>query len=88
MRLIRKVIWIQFIYWRKVTKYDFEPSQALILTPFKERLKKHVLPVNLEVANRYLKGETLDYKGEKGYYGIFLENYPLGGQKLIQIFLK
>ncbi|AMP20216.1 hypothetical protein AZF37_02625 [endosymbiont 'TC1' of Trimyema compressum] len=71
----------------EVTKYGFEPSQALIMTFLKKDLK-HVLPVNMEVANRYLKGETLDYKGEKGYYGIFLENYPLGWAKVAPDFFK
>lgn len=71
----------------EVTKHGFEPSQALIMTLSKKDLK-YVLSVNMKIANHYLKGETLDYKGKKGYYGIFLENYPLGWAKITQDFFK
>ena len=71
----------------EVTKYAFEPSQALIMTLRREDLKR-VLSLSIDEANSYLKGETLDYRGEKGYYGIFLNNYSLGSAKIDLNFFK
>ena len=75
------------LYIGEVSKYGFEPSEALIMTLLKEDLR-HVLPLGMDDANRYLKGETLDYKGDRGYYGIFLDNYPLGWAKIAPDFFK
>lgn len=75
------------LYIGEVSKYGFEPSQALMMTLKKEDLK-YTIVLDEALATRYLKGETLDYKGEKGYYGVFFKDYPIGWAKVAPDFFK
>lgn len=73
------------LYLGELNKYGFQPSQSLIMTLKPEDLERALmLSRDDDRVNRYLKGETIDFKGPKGLYGVFLDNYPLGWGKMTE----
>ena len=78
----------------ELKKNRFEPSQALAMNLKKEEYS-HVLDFSVSDARviRYLKGETLNVEdqvtpGEKGWYLVCVDGYPLGFGKLASQILK
>lgn len=67
----------------------FEPSQALAMALKKENVKRiESFSLEDERVRRYLKGETIMLKGDKGWTLICIEDYPLGWAKQTGDFLK
>lgn len=72
----------------ELKKKRFEPSQAFAMNLKKEEYARVLdLPVSDERVVKYLKGETLDVEdltqpGEKGWYLVCVDGYPLGFGKL------
>lgn len=72
----------------ELKKNRFEPSQALAMYLKKEEYAKAIdLSAEDERIFRYLKGETLDVSdliedGDKGWYLVCVDSYPLGWGKL------
>jgi NOL1/NOP2/fmu family ribosome biogenesis protein/23S rRNA U2552 (ribose-2'-O)-methylase RlmE/FtsJ len=61
----------------------FEPSQSLIMALRWENLKrKESFSVENPDLYRYLKGETLQREGEKGYIALGVDEFPLGWGKI------
>lgn len=65
----------------KLNKYGFIPSQSFIMSLKRGELAK-ILDLELEDANRYIKGETLSFSSLKGYYGVCYDGYTLGWCKV------
>jgi NOL1/NOP2/sun family putative RNA methylase len=72
-----------------IKKNRFEPSQALAMGLQKQDVKK-VIDFSIDDSNviRYLKGETLQIEGQKGWNLICVEGYPLGWGKIQNNMLK
>ncbi len=76
-------------YLGMLKKNRFEPSQALALGLKKNEAKRVVdLARHSREVIRYLKGETLDGSGEKGWTMICVDGYPLGWAKQVEGSLK
>jgi NOL1/NOP2/sun family putative RNA methylase len=62
---------------------NFEPSQSLIMALRWENLKRRKF-FSLKDPDllRYLKGETLQHEGEKGYIALGVDGFPLGWGKI------
>ncbi|MEW9123678.1 MAG: RsmB/NOP family class I SAM-dependent RNA methyltransferase [Thermotaleaceae bacterium] len=70
-------------------KNRFEPSQALAMTLKKNDVKRSVsFSSTSKEVQKYLKGETLELSGEKGWTLICVEDFPLGWAKQIGNMLK
>ena len=82
------------LFLGELKKKRFEPSQAFAMNLKKEEYPFIIdLPVSDERVVRYLKGETLDVadltsQGEKGWYLVCVDGYPLGFGKLSGQMLK
>lgn len=63
-------------------KNRFEPAHALALALEKEDVKRSVELINDDAAKAYLKGMTLNYNGEKGWYLMTYQGYSIGWGKL------
>ncbi|MDD2371694.1 MAG: NOL1/NOP2/sun family putative RNA methylase [Firmicutes bacterium] len=63
-----------------INKYNFIPSQSFAMTLNKSDFK-NIIEVDFDNANKYLKGETLLFNRENGYYGIIYQNNILGWAK-------
>ena len=78
----------------ELKKKRFEPSQAFAMNLKKEEYEHIIdLPASDERIIKYLKGETLDVEdvtlpGEKGWYLVCVDGYPLGFGKLASQTLK
>lgn len=67
----------------------FEPSQALAMGLKKDKVKRSIsFSLGDDRIGRYLKGETIMLKGEKGWTLVCVEDYPLGWAKQTGEFLK
>lgn len=72
----------------ELKKKRFEPSQALAMYLSRDTYRKILdLPSSDERVIKYLKGETLDVEdltdpGDKGWYLVCVDGYPLGFGKL------
>lgn len=67
----------------------FEPSQSLIMALKWEELKrKETFSLQDPDLLRYLKGETLNREGEKGYIALGVNAFPLGWGKMSENGLK
>jgi len=70
-------------------KNRFEPSHALALSLSKNDVKQTLdLSCDSPEIISYLKGETLQAKGDKGWHVITVEGYPIGWGKLTQQTMK
>ncbi|WP_273324994.1 RsmF rRNA methyltransferase first C-terminal domain-containing protein [Vallitalea guaymasensis] len=77
------------LYMGDIKKNRFEPSQAFACSLTREQFKNIV---NLDIMDdnviRYLKGETLQVEGAKGWNLVCTQNYPLGFAKKANNLLK
>ncbi|GMQ60523.1 RsmB/NOP family class I SAM-dependent RNA methyltransferase [Vallitalea sediminicola] len=77
------------LYLGDIKKNRFEPSQALACSLAKEHFNNIV---NLDIMDdnviRYLKGETLQIEGAKGWNLICVNNFPLGFAKKVNNLLR
>lgn len=64
------------VYLGEVIHNRFEPSYDLSVCSYVSFKKQ--LEVDLEQANRYLRGETLPCEKAKGYYSVLYKNHPIG----------
>lgn len=71
----------------ELTRYGFVPSQSLVMTLKSGQLKNR-LELDLEGANRYIKGETLNIDAADGFYGVVFDGQPLGWAKISNGFFK
>lgn len=62
-------------------KNRFEPSFALSMFLGREDVK-YSAQIDYDTAERYLKGETFEYSGEKGWYLVTFDGFSLGWGKL------
>ena len=70
-------------------KNRFEPSHALALSLKPEEVKHTVsFTADSEDIKAYLKGETIPYEGDKGWYLVCVDGYSLGWAKLANNMLK
>lgn len=70
------------LYLGECKKNRFEPSLALALTLKKEDVKRsYTFHENDEEIKKYIRGETIEGNGDKGYGVIFIEEYPLSFYK-------
>lgn len=82
------------LFLGELKKKRFEPSQAFAMNLKKEEYSRIIdLPVSDERVIKYLKGETLDVEdlappGDKGWYLVCVDGYPLGFGKLAGQVLK
>ncbi len=82
------------LFLGELKKNRFEPSQAFAMNLKKEEYPRIIdLPVSDERVIKYLKGETLNVedlvsRGEKGWYLVCVDGYPLGFGKLAEQVLK
>ncbi len=61
----------------------FDPSQSLIMALCWENLQhKESFPLESPDLLRYLKGETLQREGDKGYIALGVDEFPLGWGKI------
>jgi len=76
-------------YLGNIKKNRFEPTHAfaLGLESFQAKRTLNFSVQDIDVV-KYLKGETLSSKGEKGYTLVTVEGYPLGLAKQMDHFLK
>lgn len=66
-------------YLGDIKRGVFEPSQAFAMGLSPEQFKRCIqLDVNDRQVMRYLKCETLDFKGEDGYHLVCVDRFPLG----------
>ncbi|MBN2259607.1 MAG: RsmB/NOP family class I SAM-dependent RNA methyltransferase [Clostridiales bacterium] len=76
-------------YLGEIKKSRFEPSQSFAMglscKEFNNRISFSQSDTNVI---KYLKGDTLHYAGENGWYLVCVEGYPLGWAKLSQGVLK
>jgi len=72
-----------------VKKNRFEPSSSLALALNKESFirTRDFAPDSREIFN-YLKGETINITGEKGWTGICVNGFPVGWGKQLDGMLK
>lgn len=71
------------LYVGSEEKGNFEPSQSLIMALRWENLKrKESFSLKDPDLMRYLKGETLQREGEKGYIALGVDEFPLGWGKI------
>lgn len=76
-------------YLGELKKNRFKPSQALAMGLALNQVKKSVsFSVEEEALLRYLKGETLSLKGEKGWKLVCVDRFPLGWAKQVDGLLK
>lgn len=66
----------------EITGGRFEPAHALAMCLKKEECK-NVVDVTEQVAEKYLRGETLSSDGENGWCLVCVEGYPLGLGKTV-----
>lgn len=67
----------------------FEPSHALAMSLKPEQVKRCVnLPTDSPLVVKYLKGESLELDGERGWTLVTVEGYPLGWGKQVDGILK
>lgn len=72
-----------------IKKNRFEPSHALALSLKEEDVLRRVnLDSNSPEVTAYLKGETIEIEGEKGWYLVEVDGYSLGWGKLAGGLLK
>ncbi|AKS38344.1 SAM-dependent methyltransferase [Anoxybacillus gonensis] len=64
-------------------KNRFEPNHALAMALTKQQVQAH-LPLTLEESIRYIKGETLQTNGDRGWILITIDGYPLGWGKEVK----
>ncbi|EMI11012.1 Sun, tRNA and rRNA cytosine-C5-methylase [Anoxybacillus gonensis] len=64
-------------------KNRFEPNHALAMALTKQQVQAH-LPLTLEESIRYMKGETLQTNGDRGWILITIDGYPLGWGKEVK----
>jgi NOL1/NOP2/sun family putative RNA methylase len=82
------------LYLGEYKKGRFEPSQPLVMASKREDFKRIVrFNKNDQSIIRYLKGETLFHKGDRGYAAVCYEDFPLGwvkqdGEMLKNLYLK
>ena len=70
-------------------KNRFEPSHALALSLKPEEVKHTVsFTADSEEVKAYLKGETIPFEGDKGWYLVCVDGYSLGWAKLANNMLK
>ena len=70
------------LYLGEVRKNRFIPSYSLALTLTKEDVKRcYDYPCDSEEIKKYIHGETLEGKGNKGFGVIFVDGYPLSFYK-------
>lgn len=71
------------LYLGEVKKNRFEPSQALAMT-LQMKDYKNITNLSLDDARviKYLKGDTLEVSGTKGYTLVCVDSYPLGWGKI------
>jgi NOL1/NOP2/sun family putative RNA methylase len=70
------------LYLGECKKSRFEPSQSLLMASKPEEFKR-IIKFDKDDHNviRYLRGETLFHKGDKGFGAVCYEDYPLGWVK-------
>ena len=65
-----------------VKKNRFEPAHALALALMPREVKRTLdLAADSEEIMQYLKGQTLNVEGEKGWYLISVDGYSIGWGK-------
>ncbi|MCX8046490.1 RsmF rRNA methyltransferase first C-terminal domain-containing protein [Anoxybacillus gonensis] len=64
-------------------KNRFEPNHALAMALTKQQVQAH-LPLTFEESIRYMKGETLQTNGDRGWILITIDGYPLGWGKEVK----
>lgn len=70
------------LYLGEVRKNRFIPSYSLALTLTKQDVKRsYDFPSESEEIKKYIRGETLEGTGEKGFGVIFVDGYPLSFYK-------
>ncbi len=70
------------LYLGEYRKGRFEPSQSLVMASKMEDFKRIIrFDKNDHKIIRYLKGETLFYRGDKGFATVCYEDFPLGWVK-------
>jgi NOL1/NOP2/sun family putative RNA methylase len=76
-------------YLGEIKKNRFEPSQALAMGLNPKEVQQTVsFSAEDEALMRYLKGETLAMKGEKGWKLVCVDRFPLGWAKQVEGMLK
>lgn len=77
------------LYLGSLKKNRFEPSHGLALALKKESFKRTLdLPVDSSETISYLKGETLNVNGERGWTGVMVNGFPVGWGKQLEGVLK
>ena len=77
------------LYLGDLKKNRFEPSHALALSLKPEEVKHTVsFTADSEDIKAYLKGETIPFEGNKGWYLVCVDGYSLGWAKLANNMLK
>ena len=70
-------------------KNRFEPSHALALSLSPQDVKHSIsFAADSDEIRAYLRGETIPFEGEKGWYLICVDGYSLGWAKLANNMLK
>ena len=70
-------------------KNRFEPSHALALSLSPQDVKHSIsFAAESDEIRAYLRGETIPFEGEKGWYLICVDGYSLGWAKLANNMLK
>ncbi len=69
--------------YRRMEKNRFEPNHALAMALTKQQVQAH-LPLTFEESIRYMKGETLQTNGDRGWILITIDGYPLGWGKEVK----
>jgi len=77
------------LYLGTLKKNRFEPSHGLVLALKKHSIKRTLdLDVNSREISNYLKGETLNVTGERGWTGVLVNGFPVGWGKQLEGILK
>lgn len=77
------------LYLGTLKKKRFEPSHGLALALKKESFKRTVnLDLKVGKITNYLKGETLNVTGERGWTGVLVNGFPVGWGKQLEGILK
>ncbi len=66
----------------------FEPSHALAMAVKKEECNSPVELESAEQAERFLRGESLEKEGKKGWRAVLFDGYPIGLGKCVEGTLK
>lgn len=76
-------------YIGQIEREEFEPSHSLVCALSKNSLQKTIdFAYNSEEITRYIRGESLKRKGEKGLVGVCMDGYTLSWGKYSADMLK